>query len=293
MLKTYRAHLQRLIVGKVADGIPNAKIRRAAVDAVVGGKMARSSIAFDIARALVAKSEGRPVRKDLEATHKGLGPALAVECVHASSLVLDDFKEFDDDHERRGKTSLHVAYGRPTSLLAVVALFSQASRMVALERALIGDSLACQLAEATAEAVHRCSDGQLGEIDGEADVVTLMAKKTGALFQLSFLTGWLSGGGAVDEMEAILGLGEAFGLVWQILDDLEDYLEDRAEGRRNFCLEHGIRPGVNRYLKEREVYVAGLKKRGIWTPLMQEMTAVLDGKLESHLRALIANGVSV
>ena len=64
-----------------------------------------------------------------------LPAALAIELVHTFSLVHDDLPSMDDDDERRGRPSLHVAYADGVALLAGDALLAEGLRLAArLER---------------------------------------------------------------------------------------------------------------------------------------------------------------
>ena len=60
-------------------------------------------------------------------------PAVAIELIHAFSLIHDDLPAMDDDDLRRGKATLHVAYDEATAILAADALqplaFSVLSRL--------------------------------------------------------------------------------------------------------------------------------------------------------------------
>ena len=58
-----------------------------------------------------------------------LPAAAAVELVHAFSLVHDDLPALDDDAERRGLPSAHVAFGEGVALLAGDALLAEALRL--------------------------------------------------------------------------------------------------------------------------------------------------------------------
>src|SRR5918994_1630569 len=58
-----------------------------------------------------------------------LPAAAAVELVHTFSLVHDDLPALDDDDERRGRPSAHVAFGEATALLAGDALLARAFRL--------------------------------------------------------------------------------------------------------------------------------------------------------------------
>lgn len=286
-LTHYRWTLQRALAASVSAGLPNAKIRAAAVDAVTGGKMLRSSIVVDIGHSLTAAAvPGAPPPGDL--TPCGLHVALAVECIHAASLVLDDFTEFDDDAERRGKPSLHIAHGRQASLLAVVGLFSHAMACIGKQRHLAGDTAACDLAEAAAKAVQDCADGQLVEIQEEdAPIEAIMAKKTGALFVLSFLSGWLAGGGEVSATAAVVAGGEAFGLMFQVVDDVEDVEHDGGRGSRNYVLYHGLQSAVDFYLRKRVEFKAFLKNHGLESPFMEQMVSALDDRVVTGCAAAI------
>ena len=72
----------------------------------VGGKRVRPVIALAVGEAL-----GAPVEQVMPA-------ALAIELVHTFSLVHDDLPALDDDDERRGRPSAHVAHGEGVALLA-------------------------------------------------------------------------------------------------------------------------------------------------------------------------------
>ena len=68
-----------------------------------------------------------------EAAGADAGPRLpaaaAVELVHTFSLVHDDLPALDDDDERRGRPSAHVAFGEASALLAGDALLAEAFRL--------------------------------------------------------------------------------------------------------------------------------------------------------------------
>src|SRR5918994_2699040 len=60
---------------------------------------------------------------------EALPAAAALELVHTFSLVHDDLPALDDDDERRGRPSAHVAFGEATALLAGDALLARAFRL--------------------------------------------------------------------------------------------------------------------------------------------------------------------
>ena len=85
--------------------------------ALEGGKRIRAVICL-----ATAEAAGAPVEAALPA-------AAAIELVHAFSLVHDDLPALDDDDERRGRPSAHVAFGEGVALLAGDALLAEAFRL--------------------------------------------------------------------------------------------------------------------------------------------------------------------
>ncbi len=96
-----------------------------------GGKRVRPVIALAVGEAAGAAAE------------QVLPAAAAVELVHTFSLVHDDLPALDDDDERRGRPSAHVAFGEATALLAGDALLAEAFRLaLSYPAPLVGRELA-------------------------------------------------------------------------------------------------------------------------------------------------------
>jgi farnesyl diphosphate synthase/geranylgeranyl diphosphate synthase type II len=153
--------------------------------------------------------------------------AVALECVHAYSLVHDDLPAMDDDDLRRGRPTVHVAHGEATAILVGDALQSLAfshllgsadPRAAALARLLADDALRMVLGQA------RDLAGEHARLS-EGEVVQLMRDKTGALVACAVAGGALCGGG--DPAEA-WPVGMKLGLAFQIADDLLDLTADTA-----------------------------------------------------------------
>ena len=129
-----------------------------------GGKRVRPVLCL-----AVAEAAGGEVEYALPA-------AGAVELVHTFSLVHDDLPALDDDDERRGRPSAHVAFGEGVALLAGDALLAEAVRL-----ALSYDdpALARELVEATLGMIG----GQHRDITGDDEDLTAVEHlKTGRLF---------------------------------------------------------------------------------------------------------------
>ncbi|MCP9486347.1 MAG: polyprenyl synthetase family protein [Gaiellaceae bacterium MAG52_C11] len=145
-----------------------------------------------------------------------LAAAAAVELVHAFSLVHDDLPALDDDDERRGRPSAHVAYGEAVALLAGDALLAEAFR---LALSYPTPAVGRELAEATLGMIG----GQYRDVTGSAgDLAELHRLKTGALF--SAAVGVALWAAEVPEVEQRpwRAFGAELGLLFQIVDDVLD-----------------------------------------------------------------------
>jgi geranylgeranyl diphosphate synthase type II len=168
-----------------------------------GGKRVRPVLCL-----AVAEANGATVDDALPA-------AAALELVHTFSLVHDDLPALDDDDERRGRPSAHVAFGEGVALLAGDALLAEAIRL-----ALTYDSgdIARELVGATLGMIG----GQHRDITGDdGDLERLHLLKTGRLFVAAVNMG-LRVAGVETPQAAWLAFGEDVGLLFQVVDDVLD-----------------------------------------------------------------------
>jgi len=157
-----------------------------------------------------------------------LPAASAIELVHTFSLVHDDLPALDDDDERRGRPSAHVAFGEGVALLAGDALLAEAFR---LALAYPAGEVARELASATLGMIG----GQYLDVsDPDADLAELHRLKTGRLFAASVGCALWAAGVPEREQGAWRAFGDELGLLFQIVDDLLDgdgYAEREGEAR--------------------------------------------------------------
>jgi farnesyl diphosphate synthase len=158
--------------------------------------------------------------------------ALAVEYVHAYSLVHDDMPCMDNDVLRRGKPTVHVAFDEATAMLAGDALQAEAFKVLAEGQlpAAQTASLMRELAQASGtggmcggQAIDLAAVGRTDMTFAELERMHRM--KTGALLKASVLMGALSGRAALlteSAREALARYGEAIGLAFQVVDDILD-----------------------------------------------------------------------
>ncbi|HEU4971156.1 MAG TPA: polyprenyl synthetase family protein, partial [Gaiellaceae bacterium] len=145
-----------------------------------------------------------------------LAAAAALELVHTFSLVHDDLPALDDDDERRGRPSAHIAFGEGVALLAGDALLAEAFR---LALAYESPEVARRLAVATLGMIG----GQYRDITGDtADLAELHRLKTGRLFVAAVGIGLDVAGVPEEERAPWMAFGEDVGLLFQMVDDLLD-----------------------------------------------------------------------
>jgi geranylgeranyl diphosphate synthase type II len=169
-----------------------------------GGKRIRPVLCLAVGEAAGAEPE------------RCLPAAAAVELVHTFSLVHDDLPALDDDDERRGRPSAHVAFGEGVALLAGDALLAEAFRLALSYRS---TTVARELAQATLGMIG----GQYRDVTGDtADLAALHRLKTGCLFSAAVGLA-LSVTEVPDRAQAPWrAFGDELGLLFQIVDDVLD-----------------------------------------------------------------------
>lgn len=155
--------------------------------------------------------------------------------IHAYSLAHDDLPAMDDDDMRRGRPSLHVKFDQATAILAGDALLTDAFLMATggVRDADRGLAITREIAAAAGSAGMVA--GQVRDLEAEgrkrvglAAVERIHAQKTGALLRASVRVGALAAGADGPQLRRLTAYGEAFGLVFQIADDILDEVGDLA-----------------------------------------------------------------
>jgi farnesyl diphosphate synthase len=187
------------------------------------------------------------------ARERAIRVGAAVECIHASSLIHDALPAMDDDDLRRGKPTLHKAYGEATAILAGDALHALAFEIVADEAThedpFVRAELVAELAKAAGPA--GMAGGQMMDLAAARETLDLAAVtrlqqlKTGALIGFCLEAGAIMGRVPPERRTKLRGYARDVGLAFQIADDLLDEEgheektgkkvgKDRAKGKETF-----------------------------------------------------------
>ncbi len=189
-----------------------------------GGKRIRALLSYAAGELTGAKKEDADL------------VALALEFVHAYSLIHDDLPSMDNDTLRRGKPTCHVMFGEGEAMLAGDAL--QPEAFLLLTRLSIPEASRLEAIAIFAKACGRegmCA-GQAIDLENvgqhiDLELLTSMhRKKTGALIKAAILMGALCGSRELYEKgrPALLNFSAALGLGFQVVDDILDVTSDAA-----------------------------------------------------------------
>jgi len=164
-----------------------------------------------------------------------LDVACAIECVHTSSLILDDLPCMDDAPLRRGVPAVHATYGESTAILTALVLFNLAHKLLATSeptRSSTQSNFHSKIADALG--ANGMIGGQQLDLQGKDQHAALAMsaarlKKTSTLMAAALFAGACVGGGSAEDAHALYNFGEELGCAFQLRDDALDLAEDRAK----------------------------------------------------------------
>jgi geranylgeranyl diphosphate synthase, type II len=176
--------------------------------------------------------------------------AVSIELLHCASLVHDDLPCFDDAATRRGRASVHFAYGESLAVLAGDALIVLAFQTLGIA----GGHSPMRMAAALGTVAKGVGvpfgivAGQAWECESRVSLVDYQRAKTGALFVAATAGGAQAAGADPGPWRA---LGEWLGEAYQVADDIRDVAadpqllgkpvgQDVALGRPSAAIELGL-----------------------------------------------------
>jgi geranylgeranyl diphosphate synthase, type II len=206
--------LVAVVVGGEAPGCP-PRLAGAIRHAVFpGGARIRPQLCLAVA---MACGDDDPLLTD--------AAAAAVELLHCASLVHDDLPCFDNATTRRGRASVHYAYGESLAVLAGDALIVLAFEALANAGARSPQRLPMLLATIAAGVGMPAGivAGQAWESEPRVSLSQYQRAKTGALFSAATMAGAQAAGAPAAPWRA---LGELLGEAYQAADDIRDVTGD-------------------------------------------------------------------
>ncbi|MDQ6620773.1 MAG: polyprenyl synthetase family protein [Pseudomonadota bacterium] len=213
--------------------------------------------------------------------------AVAVELIHAYSLVHDDLPSMDNDALRRGKPTCHIRFGEATALLAGDALQSLA--FAVLGRSSIGHSgeacaLLAEMSGALGMAGGQAIDlAAVGKVLSLPELELMHRMKTGALIRACVRLGAsCSTPVSADMIAALDAYAFAAGLAFQVVDDVLDVQgtaaslgktagKDAAQDKPTFVSVLGFAAARSRAAELRDEACAALSTFGIRARRLTEL----------------------
>jgi geranylgeranyl diphosphate synthase type II len=235
LLKPYQEEIIKQIQDFIPMIGPKTPLREACEYALLnGGKRIRPALVLMMGKAFGREAIVSP-------------SALAIEFFHTASLVADDLPCMDDDDERRSKPSVHKKFGETVAILVSYALIAvgygcYAKNAMILKKADFPHSSQsdhlCTLVLENASfntGLKGATGGQFLDIfPGDLSLSTVrdvIHKKTVSLFEVSFVSGWLFGGGEVFSLPLVKKAAGHIGMAFQLADDLLDLHQDALNER--------------------------------------------------------------
>ncbi|MFQ3196787.1 MAG: farnesyl diphosphate synthase [Paraglaciecola sp.] len=225
---------------------------------LMGGKRMRPFLVYAVGDMLGVCQE------DLDA------PALALEAIHAYSLVHDDLPAMDDDNLRRGHPTCHIQFDEATAILAGDALQTLAFEILA-HYPLTPDNEYKRISLirilSTAAGYQGMCGGQAMDLAAtnkrinQSELESLHNKKTGALIIAAVkMATELAPTVAADSKELLITYACAIGLAFQVQDDILDVIgesdvlgkpqgSDQQQNKSTYPAMLSI-DGATRYLHE-------------------------------------------
>jgi len=296
-MKKEQELIQIAIKKNIKKLVNDKKLREVLLYSVIEGKKVRPIIVTSIYRKLV----------DIQDLPEYVMQcAMAIEYIHASSLVMDDI--MDDDDYRRGKMSLHIRYNSTIAQLAAILLFS-----IGLENIFDGlDKLQKEKPDANknisllignifSKLLHELIIGQYLDVsmpdnvfsqDKIKGIENVIHKKTSSLFEYSFVIPWILANYNKSDEELEKGIknmtdiSRKFGLMFQISDDFEDYIQDKEKSDSNMTMNYVINLGYSDAYKEYNKIVQDFKltasNENILTKELSEIEGYLTKKVDVY-----------
>ena len=160
----------------------------------------------------------------------------AIEAIHVYSLIHDDLPCMDDADLRRGKATIHKAFGEAEAVLAGDSLHALAFEVLAdpatHEDPWVRSDLVLELARAAGPA--GMAGGQMMDLVAEGQrldlpaITRLQQLKTGALIEYAVEAACIMAKLPVEARTPYRGYARNIGLAFQIADDLIDHSGDQA-----------------------------------------------------------------
>jgi len=239
---------------------------------------------------------------------------LFLEYIHTASLIIDDLPCMDNDRLRRNRPTLHVKYGEHIAHLTaynmtfvglkhlndglerIAPLYTPEDYEILGKR--IRNSVYSKLGfqglcggQYMDLMVNKSNINLLSHREQKETILKLINMKTGDLFSLSLLLGYIGQGGSLTCLDDIEQAGRVLGLCYQIIDDLEDYPSDHCKtgGYNNICRYFTYNEIIDLFQASLNTFGKTCARLKLFTPEIKHIYQLFLEKFKEHISIIAAN----
>ncbi len=225
----------------------------------------------------------------------GVMAGSAVEIMHNFTLIHDDI--MDKDVMRRGVPTVHTLYGVDMAILAGDLLFAKSFEALSRVEEEVHPQFLVKAYKELAWAAVTVAEGQALDMSFEErvdvtidDYITMVFKKTAALFKSSLVIGAYLAGASDEEIEKLTEFGTDIGIAFQIRDDIlglvgdekvlgKPVYSDLREGKKTILVIYALQVLEE---KERDYILSRLGKRDLPKEELEKVAEIIKstGALE-------------
>jgi len=285
---------------EITDLISNydTKTKEMLFYALDGGKRLRPIICLDICNSLT---------HDYRIAVKF---ALAIECIHTASLLIDDLPCMDNDNYRRNKLAFHIKYSVTDAQLIASQLINTSLQLIyencrhkpnkliyifnnICKNVGILGATGGQFMDITPN-IYKNKKQLLANFKNKENMKILFKKKTSSIFEMAFIGGYILGDGDFKNIDKIKQAAEYFGIAFQIYDDFNDIDQDLNRVFDNlidinFINNHGIDESNKEFLTSLNIFKTKMHELGLFSKTSNELYNYLKYKVESKIKNLYSN----
>jgi len=232
---------------------------------------------------------------------------LAVECLHTSSLILDDLPCMDNDNLRRNRESCHIRFGETNAYLISYYLINDSLKLINKnihDNEMIKDDFKkkIDLLDLFMLNYQDVLNGQfrdiypikiiqkneinfIGKIKRDY-LIKIISDKTSPFFDLSFILGYVLSGGEFKNISKLRKLSKMFGLLFQISDDFEDRNEDLERNNDfilNYCIIMGEEKAYDDFTDLVKNFRDGLRELDLYSDFFKYILEYLIIRVKKNL----------
>jgi geranylgeranyl diphosphate synthase type II len=183
---------------------------------------------------------------------------IAIELMHTYTLVHDDLPSIDNDNARRGKPTAHKVFGEANAILLGDLLHTLTFELLSESNQFFSsNSILTSINEfaKTLGGLRGVIFGQLLDINN-TDITSVAAiekihtKKTAIFFGFCTSFAMILTNQNLEKIQEFKNFGIQYGLLFQLLDDIEDFTESKIE--TNICNIIGISDAKLLYLQKKK-----------------------------------------